>query len=94
MSGGEATDPCGDCVMCQTKLVSALVSDEMRDFLTMCVESAIQSLAHGAVDGDLNLVRPIVPMLGVLTILDPERAEYVTGRLDDMGITILIGEDE
>lgn len=93
MSADE-NDPCGDCIVCQTKMISALVSDEMRLFLSACVESALKVAAHEITGGNLNLIPQLIPTLGVLQLLDQERAAFAADRLDELGIFILIEEEE
>lgn len=86
--------PCGDCVVCQTRMISALVSDEMRAFLSACVEAALQTAAREVAEGNLNLIPHLTPLISALAILDPDRVEYVMARLDDLGITILALDEE
>jgi hypothetical protein len=87
-------DPCGDCVICQTKMIAALMSDEFRMFLSSCVEATLQRCAHDLIEDEEhpeNLIGSMMLLVTVLGILDPERIEYVTERLSDMGIVLLEG---
>lgn len=94
MTDEEHLDPCGDCIVCQTKAVASLVSDEMREFLSMCVESALQNLAHNLTEGDMRQIGALSPLMTVLAILNPDRVDYVTDRLDDMGISLIVLEED
>lgn len=92
MSADE-NDPCGDCVVCQTKMIAALVSDEFRMFLSSCIEATLQRCAHDLIESEgeepERLVGSMTLLFSVISILDPDRVEYVTDRLDDMGIVLL-----
>lgn len=87
-------DPCGDCMVCQTKLVASLVSDDMRAFLAGCVEAAAQVAAHEVIDGEEAALLPLQSAMVALTVLDEERAEWVVERLEDMGIMVLTLEED
>jgi hypothetical protein len=90
-------DPCGECLICQLRMIAALVNDDMRVFLSTAIESMIQSAAADILAGGVPAMAAtqVMPhLLDCLLILTPGRIGLVVAALNDLGINTMLMREE